>query len=165
MTPDEQRQRYYGSREWSVLKRAVHERSGGRCERCRANAGAAVHHITYARLYHEDLDDLWHLCRGCHAFIHAHSDIDPEEVAQAEVGEWCRLFEIVFDGGNSWRRETELEWEQWCASCEALVEIETKLIDAGVDASIVYKFVDGLEWARYRDNRKNAAKQNEGNER
>lgn len=50
---DEKRQAYYCSREWGLLKRAVHERSGGICERCGVNDAAAVHHKTYIRLFHE----------------------------------------------------------------------------------------------------------------
>jgi hypothetical protein len=75
---------YLCSREWAVLKHAVHERSGGCCERERdgircTNDGDAVHHLNYLRVYHERLTDLAHWCDGCHAFEHDHSDIDPIE--------------------------------------------------------------------------------------
>ena len=91
MTTDEKRHAYYCSREWGLLKRAVHERSGGKCERCHVDKAVNVHHLTYARLYHEELTDLWHLCRGCHEFVHAHSDVDPKDVAQVEAKKWCTL--------------------------------------------------------------------------
>ena len=69
---------YLCSREWSVLKAAVHERARGRCERCRINAIDAVHHLTYARKYREDLDDLQAICNPCHEFVHGKSDFDPK---------------------------------------------------------------------------------------
>lgn len=75
--PKEKYQMYLASREWGLLKRQVHERSGGICERCHGCNGQAVHHITYERKYNERLDDLIHLCKGCHDFQHGHSDADP----------------------------------------------------------------------------------------
>jgi hypothetical protein len=68
---------YLCSREWSVLKKEVHERAGGVCERCRLNGIDSVHHLTYARKYRERIDDLLALCNGCHAYIHAKTDTDP----------------------------------------------------------------------------------------
>ncbi len=78
--PDSNKEKYglyLASREWSVLKRQVHERAAGKCERCRVNDIDAVHHLTYARKYRERLDDLQGTCRGCHSFIHGHCDEDP----------------------------------------------------------------------------------------
>lgn len=70
---------YLCSREWSILKEAVKKRSGGLCERCRVVPGSAVHHLTYIRQYHENLDDLQHICSTCHRFTHGKSDVDPSE--------------------------------------------------------------------------------------
>ena len=70
---------YLASREWGVLKEAVHKRAGGTCERCRKNPIGAVHHQTYVRKYQEQLDDLVGLCKDCHAFTHGKSDKDPAE--------------------------------------------------------------------------------------
>jgi hypothetical protein len=69
---------YLCSREWNQRKERVKARSGGVCERCRVNGGENVHHLTYARKYNEPLDDLLHLCRGCHEFISGVSDVDPK---------------------------------------------------------------------------------------
>ena len=69
---------YLCSREWSVLKAAVHERARGRCERCEINKIDAVHHLTYARKYREDLDDLQAICNPCHEFVHGKSNFDPK---------------------------------------------------------------------------------------
>lgn len=68
---------YLCSREWAEKKRAVHERAGGICERCRSAPIDAVHHLTYERKYNEDLDDLAGWCNNCHDFVHGHSDYDP----------------------------------------------------------------------------------------
>ena len=74
---DERYQRYLASREWAVRKRAVKGRSSRFCERCHINPSVSVHHLTYARKYHEDLGDLQDICRQCHDFIHGKSDFDP----------------------------------------------------------------------------------------
>lgn len=68
---------YLCSREWSELKKAVHERSGGTCERCLILPANQVHHLTYIRKYSEELGDLQHVCKFCHDFVHAFSDFDP----------------------------------------------------------------------------------------
>ncbi len=68
---------YLASREWAVLKRAVHQRSGGICERCKVNPLDHVHHLTYARKYNERIEDLQAQCKPCHDFTHGHSDFDP----------------------------------------------------------------------------------------
>jgi hypothetical protein len=68
---------YLCSREWAVLKEAVHKRAGGKCERCRFFDINAVHHLTYERKYAETLDDLEGHCEHCHAFTHGKSDWDP----------------------------------------------------------------------------------------
>ncbi len=73
----EKREAYYASREWAEKRRAVHKRAGGKCERCKKNRIAAVHHLTYIRLYNEELTDLQAICQGCHDFTHAKNDYDP----------------------------------------------------------------------------------------
>lgn len=72
---------YLCSREWGVLKRAVHERAKGHCERCDVPSIDAVHHLTYARKYKEKLEDLEGLCKSCHEYTHGKSDIDPADNA------------------------------------------------------------------------------------
>lgn len=68
---------YLASREWAIKKRAVKERGGGTCERCKKNPYAQTHHLTYARLGDEQMEDLQGLCAGCHDFLSAVSDVDP----------------------------------------------------------------------------------------
>lgn len=70
---------YLCSREWGLLREAVHERADGICERCKKNPIDHVHHLTYARKYEERLSDLQGRCKECHEYGHGRSDIDPSE--------------------------------------------------------------------------------------
>jgi hypothetical protein len=74
----EEYQRYLASRAWGLLKTQVRSRSGGWCEQCRErglwNRGTSVHHLSYARVFKERLDDLVHLCEQCHRYESGKSD-------------------------------------------------------------------------------------------
>lgn len=82
----EKYQKYLCSREWAEKREAVRERAGGRCERCRVLPMEACHHLTYARKYNEQLDDLQAICNACHDFTHGKSDFDPKNHS-----EWLNL--------------------------------------------------------------------------
>jgi hypothetical protein len=82
-TIDNDREKYAAylcSREWAEKREAVHQRAGGRCERCGAFDIDAVHHLTYARKYDELLEDLQGHCKWCHGFTHGKHDFDPVSV-------------------------------------------------------------------------------------
>lgn len=69
---------YLCSREWAEKRDAVHRRARqGNCERCDTFRIDAVHHLTYARKYHENLEDLEGHCKWCHGFVHKKHDFDP----------------------------------------------------------------------------------------
>lgn len=68
---------YLCSREWGLLKEAVRDRAGGKCERCNILPIDATHHLTYARKYQENLEDLQGICNTCHKFTHGKDDFDP----------------------------------------------------------------------------------------
>jgi hypothetical protein len=85
----EERGRYLASREWALLKRQVRERAHGICERCRRAPHQQTHHLTYARLGSETLDDLLGVCRACHEFLSAVSDHDPVTTYQGEITLGC----------------------------------------------------------------------------
>ena len=70
-------QTYLASREWAILKNAVRERAGGICERCRNGPIQSTHHLTYARIYHEELTDLIGVCDPCHKFLSAKTEANP----------------------------------------------------------------------------------------
>ena len=55
------------------------QRSGGRCERCRAVLGADshLHHLTYARRGHELLADVELICLACHGSSHPQHTFRP----------------------------------------------------------------------------------------
>lgn len=73
----EKYQIYLASREWGLLKKSVHLRSGGVCEHCLISRADEVHHQTYIRKYKERLSDLLHVCRPCHKFLGGYSDVNP----------------------------------------------------------------------------------------
>jgi hypothetical protein len=68
---------YLNSPEWKARRKAVLERCGGVCERCRKYLVDEVHHLTYAHVFNEPLEDLQGLCKPCHALLHKESGIDP----------------------------------------------------------------------------------------
>lgn len=61
---------YYRSQHWQKFRRRVIEFWGGRCAFCnsvnRHPKDIDVHHRTYERLGHEELQDCILLCRNCH---------------------------------------------------------------------------------------------------
>lgn len=69
--------RYLASREWSLLREQVRERSGNHCEHCFIAPQQAVHHLTYERIGREDLSDLMAVCNPCHEWLSGHSSVNP----------------------------------------------------------------------------------------
>jgi hypothetical protein len=97
----EKRSRYFCSREWGVLKESVRERCGNTCERCKARPMYAVHHLTYERMFCEDLADLLGVCDACHEYLHGKRGTDPRVVANL-VGLFCspKHFLMIFHQGG-----------------------------------------------------------------
>jgi hypothetical protein len=60
------REEYYRSDEWRNLRRIKMDQSGNQCEQCHSMVRLEVHHVSYERLYREQLDDLKVLCIACH---------------------------------------------------------------------------------------------------
>jgi len=83
---------YLCSREWALLRNAVRERCGGKCERCKVNEMECVHHLTYARKYQERIEDLAGWCNACHEFTHGKTDVDPA-IAKTWV-EWLGRIDV-----------------------------------------------------------------------
>ena len=70
----------YGERrttkEWELLKKAVHSRDGYRCRMCnRDDLPLHVHHRTYNNYAEEPLEDLITLCADCHGLFHSYSKV------------------------------------------------------------------------------------------
>jgi hypothetical protein len=75
---------YLASREWALKKNDVLARAKGICERGHphpAGIRLQVHHQSYEHVYDERLDELLAVCRECHEYLSAVSDIDPVEQA------------------------------------------------------------------------------------
>jgi 5-methylcytosine-specific restriction endonuclease McrA len=77
---------------WKKVRYAKLIESEFRCERCERSYDQGirleVHHKTYARVFHEALEDLEVLCNECHAWHHGHG-------AQPIVGR-CPTTEELF---------------------------------------------------------------------
>jgi len=107
---------YLCSREWSVLKEAVRDRSAGICERCSANLMDHVHHLTYARKYKEDFVDLQACCKACHEFIHGKDNADPVHDRHILLP-WCgtpiKTFYLAGKiSGTDWRDSIVPGWSE-----------------------------------------------------
>lgn len=61
---------YLKSPEWEAKRQQVLQRDNHKCRGCGCQRPLQVHHITYANLGHEPLDDLTTFCDSCHAAIH-----------------------------------------------------------------------------------------------
>lgn len=91
----EEYQRYLASREWALLRERVRKRCASVCERCKRNPMEAVHHLTYARIGRERLEDLMAICNPCHAFESGKSDVDPAKRTIYLAGK-CRGNKMAF---------------------------------------------------------------------
>lgn len=69
MNADEYR-RYLAGRVWRDTRHHALARAGHRCQACGSAHRLDVHHRSYARLGHENPDDLRVLCRNCHERVH-----------------------------------------------------------------------------------------------
>lgn len=64
-------QQYIQSEQWQSIRRRKLTQCAYRCEHCGDNDTLNVHHLTYARVYREELEDLMVLCYRCHASVEA----------------------------------------------------------------------------------------------
>lgn len=63
--------KYINSDAWRAMRSRVLERDSCRCRDCgHTSPRNHVHHLTYARLGRERLDDLVTLCKACHDAVH-----------------------------------------------------------------------------------------------
>lgn len=77
---------YLMSRWWQNRRRQKIKSVGDKCERCGADLGLQVHHLSYDRLWGEKNADLEVLCGDCHE--HEHADlIEAREHMAAIAGE------------------------------------------------------------------------------
>lgn len=61
---------YLNSKAWKDRRALVFKRCADTCERCGKFAVTEVHHLTYSRIFREELEDLQGVCDYCHDFLH-----------------------------------------------------------------------------------------------
>ena len=61
---------YLASPAWSSKRRQVLERATGKCEGCREQIPAEVHHLSYDHVGQEFLFELVAVCHACHERLH-----------------------------------------------------------------------------------------------
>lgn len=122
-------QTYLASREWSLLREQVRERSKNTCEHCFRAPQEAVHHLTYERIWHEDIADLMAICNACHEFVSGKSSVNPLHEAYVVTPEfmakvWRSLgwttgnhYALPFDPGSGLRVETLMCRGEGCIWC------------------------------------------------
>lgn len=59
-------EQYLASVSWADKRDERLRLSRGMCESCGANRKIQVHHLTYERIFKEEMDDLMCLCEQCH---------------------------------------------------------------------------------------------------
>lgn len=64
---------YLKSSKWRKKRLEVLDRDEHKCRMCPNNSLLQIHHITYDRIFNEDLKDLITLCKKCHDDIHGNS--------------------------------------------------------------------------------------------
>lgn len=69
---------YLQTPEWQEMRRFALEAAGHRCQVCNSAKSLQVHHRTYERRGHEDLQDLTVLCKSCHELYHKKSSSKEE---------------------------------------------------------------------------------------
>jgi hypothetical protein len=111
---DEKYGKYIASREWALKKEAVKDRSGGICERCKANPSSSVHHLSYKNLYNEPLEDLLDVCEYCHEYLSGKSSIDPTDVIYKDAMDALRK---IFMGSKASCYEDEARILLCCPVC------------------------------------------------
>jgi len=126
---------YLCSREWNVLREAVHKRAGGKCERCKVLPIAAVHHLTYERKYREDMEDLQAICTPCHEFTHGKSDLDPNSYT------WRRLIRFLLECKSGGLKPPPFEFTA------SLTDLNDELME-GIKAASILAAADLEGWAR-----------------
>jgi 5-methylcytosine-specific restriction endonuclease McrA len=72
-------QEYLESPAWSEKRAEVLGEAGHLCQRCGGRKATTVHHLSYARMGNEGLEDLVAVCRHCHDKQHPDKQRKPEQ--------------------------------------------------------------------------------------
>jgi len=76
MAISQEYQTYLNSSAWKEKRLKVLTRAKFKCEKCKKRQAWQIHHLTYERIYDEELSDLQAVCGQCHMKIHG---IKPEK--------------------------------------------------------------------------------------
>ena len=63
--------KYLKSKKWATKKNIILAIKGHKCAICGDTENIDVHHLTYERIFNEDIEDLEPVCRKCHKKIHS----------------------------------------------------------------------------------------------
>lgn len=118
-------QSYLASREWSLLREQVRERSRNECERCWVAPQQAVHHMTYENVGHETLDELLAVCNPCHEWLSGKSDRDPALVRLGAVQTFWGCNDLVDEVSGMRRREGAMACSIFAYSASVASAIST----------------------------------------
>lgn len=64
------KQEYLSSPQWKALKQQRLTLANHKCENCSSTSRLELHHVTYARLKNEHINDVLILCNSCHSKLH-----------------------------------------------------------------------------------------------
>lgn len=104
---------YLRSDRWGLKRLCVLGRAGYRCERCRQYGYLEIHHLTYANLFNEPIEDLLALCPVCHKDADAEREYEKglRTYARKKYGE---LYSLVIRWGDLVQEYDEwLEKQGW----------------------------------------------------
>jgi len=100
--------KYLTSKKWKEKRRLVLDRDGHKCRMCPSDKNLQAHHITYDRIFNEDLNDLITLCSKCHDEIHGNNPSDHLKKLQRIIinkqADFARR-ELKLIGANKWFKD------------------------------------------------------------
>lgn len=77
---------YLLSPHWLSTRDQKRKECGYQCERCGERSNLHVHHLTYFRLWCEEMSDLQLLCKECHYSKHPEKEESIDEHSWANIG-------------------------------------------------------------------------------
>ncbi len=84
---------YISSKEWKELKEERLKKDNYKCVLCKSQERLTCHHLTYKRIFKEEINDLISLCKKCHSRIH--SICPPRDTPHfVKRLAWDNLFEL-----------------------------------------------------------------------
>lgn len=82
---NEEYKAYLLSIEWKTIRQRLFTERGKQCERCSSNRILQIHHLTYERIFKEEMSDLLILCRSCHEKEHGIGKVKKNKVVKKNI--------------------------------------------------------------------------------